>query len=135
MATPGHIVLRRELTGVDAPIAVALGDRFPMIGAHKVLAAYACLVSRLVTGQFDPERDRAIWPSTGNYCRGGVAIGRILGCRSVAVLPEGMSAERFEWLQRWINQPEDIVRTPGSESNVKEIYDACDELAQRPGPT
>ena len=129
VATPGFIVLRRELTGVDAPIAVALGDRFPMIGAHKVLAAYACLVSRIVTGQFDPGSDRAIWPSTGNYCRGGVAIGRILGCRSVAVLPEGMSAERFEWLQRWINQPEDIIRTPGSESNVKEIYDACDELA------
>ncbi len=132
VATPGYLVLDRALTGVDAPIAVALGDRFPMIGAHKVLAAYACLVSRLITGQFDPERDRAIWPSTGNYCRGGVAIGRILGCRSVAVLPEGMSAERFEWLQRWINRPEDIVRTPGSESNVKEIYDACDALAADP---
>ena len=130
--TPGFIVLTRELTGVEAPIAVALGDRFPMIGAHKVLAAYACLVSRLITGRFDPAHDRAIWPSTGNYCRGGVAIGRVLGCRSVAVLPEGMSAERFEWLQRWINRPEDIVRTPGSESNVKEIYDACDELAVEP---
>jgi len=132
VTTPGYVVLGREITGVDAPIAVALGDRFPMIGAHKVLAAYACLVSRLITGRFDPERDRAIWPSTGNYCRGGVAIGRILGCRSVAVLPEGMSAERFEWLQRWINRPEDIIRTPGSESNVKEIYDACDELAADP---
>ena len=129
VATPGFVVLGREFTGVAAPIAVVLGDRFPMIGSHKVLAAYACLVSRLITGRFDPERDRAIWPSTGNYCRGGVAIGRILGCRSVAVLPEGMSAERFEWLRRWINRPEDIVRTPGSESNVKEIYDACDELA------
>lgn len=129
---PGVILLRREITGVDAPIAVILGDRFPMIGSHKVLTAYACLVSRLITGRFDPERDRAIWPSTGNYCRGGVAIGRILGCRSVAVLPEGMSAERFEWLQRWINRREDIIRTPGSESNVKEIYDACDDLATDP---
>ena len=132
VATPGCIVLGRALTGVDAPIAVMLGDRFPMIGAHKVLAAYACLVSRLITGRFDPESDRAIWPSTGNYCRGGVAIGRILGCRSVAVLPEGMSAKRFDWLQRWINRPEDIIRTPGSESNVKEIYDACDALAAEP---
>ena len=129
VATPGFVVLGREFTGVAAPIAVVLGDRFPMIGSHKVLAAYACLVSHLITGRFNPERDRAIWPSTGNYCRGGVAIGRILGCRSVAVLPEGMSAERFEWLRRWINRPEDIIRTPGSESNVKEIYDACDELA------
>ncbi len=132
VVTPGFILLGRPITGVAAPIAVALGDRFPMIGAHKVLAAYACLVSRLITGRFDPERDRAIWPSTGNYCRGGVAIGRILGCRSVAVLPEGMSAERFEWLHRWINRPEDIIRTPGSESNVKEIYDTCDELAVEP---
>src|SRR5690349_16582227 len=48
--TPGHIVLPPELTGVKAPIVVLLGCRFPMISAHKVLAAYACLVPRLVTG-------------------------------------------------------------------------------------
>ena len=132
VATPAFVVLGSALTGVAAPIAVALGNRFPMIGAHKVLPAYACLVSRLITGEFDPDRDRAIWPSTGNYCRGGVAVGRVLGCRSIAVLPEGMSDERFEWLQRWINRPEDIVRTPGSESNVKEIYETCDQLAGDP---
>ena len=96
---PGHVVLPEALTGVKAPIVVLLGRRFPMIGAHKVLAAYACLVPRLVTGQFDPTHDRAVWPSTGNYCRGGVAISRILGCRGVAVLPAGMSRERFDWLQ------------------------------------
>ncbi|HEY5613723.1 MAG TPA: hypothetical protein VIK70_09025, partial [Lysobacter sp.] len=84
VAVPGHVVLGEDLTGVKAPIVVLLGRRFPMIGAHKVLAAYACLVPRLVTGQFDPARDRAVWPSTGNYCRGGVAISRILGCRGVA---------------------------------------------------
>src|SRR5919201_2674675 len=127
---PGHIVLPPEVTGVKAPIVVLLGCRFPMIGAHKVLAAYACLVPRLVTGQFDPSVDRAIWPSTGNYCRGGVAISRILGCRGVAVLPAGMSRERFDWLQKWVANPEDIVRTPGTESNVKEIYDKCAELAR-----
>ena len=97
---PAHVVLPKALTGVKAPIVVLLGRRFPMIGAHKVLAAYACLVPRLVTGRFDPARDRAIWPSTGNYCRGGVAISRILGCRGVAVLPAGMSRERFDWLER-----------------------------------
>ena len=129
---PPHVVLPRALTGVDAPIAVALGNSFPMIGAHKVLAAYACLVSRLVTGRFDPARNKAVWPSTGNYCRGGVAISRIMGVRGVAVLPEGMSAERFDWLREWIERPDDIVRTPGSESNVKEIYDACDELERDP---
>ena len=132
-ALPEHLVLPPALTGVAAPIVVLLGDRFPMIGAHKVLAAYGCLAPRLVTGQFDPARHRALWPSTGNYCRGGVAISRILGCHGVAILPAGMSAERFEWLERWVAAPEDIVRTPGSESNVKEIYDACAELARDPG--
>lgn len=127
---PGHIVLPSELTGVKAPIVVLLGCRFPMIGAHKVLAAYACLVPRLVTGQFDPSNDRAIWPSTGNYCRGGVAISRILGCRGVAVLPAGMSRERFDWLQQWVADSRDIIRTPGTESNVKEIYDKCRELSR-----
>jgi cysteine synthase len=126
---PGYLVLPPELTGVSAPIVVMLGCRFPMIGAHKVLAAYACLVPRLVTGQFDPSHDRAIWPSTGNYCRGGVAISRILGCRGVAVLPAGMSRERFDWLKQWVTDPADIIRTPGTESNVKEIYDKCAELA------
>jgi cysteine synthase len=129
---PDHVVLPSALTGVEAPIVVALGDRFPMIAAHKVLAAYACLVPRLVAGEFDPTTQRAIWPSTGNYCRGGVAISRILGCRGVAVLPEGMSRERFAWLERWVADPADIIRTPGTESNVKEIYDACTELARDP---
>ena len=129
---PEHVVLTRELTGVDAPIVVALGDRFPLIGAHKVLAAYGCLAPRLVTGAFDPTSDRAVWPSTGNYCRGGVAISRLLGCRGVAVLPEGMSRERFDWLERWVSAPEDVIRTPGVESNVKEIYDRCHELELDP---
>jgi cysteine synthase len=129
---PQHVVLPASFTGVEAPIVVALGDRFPMIAAHKVLAAYACLVPRLVTGEFDPTTQRAVWPSTGNYCRGGVAISRILGCRGVAVLPEGMSRERFEWLERWVAAPEDIIRTVGTESNVKEIYDACAVLAKDP---
>ncbi|HET9521018.1 MAG TPA: hypothetical protein VFO73_08240, partial [Candidatus Limnocylindrales bacterium] len=129
-AVPQHVVLPTSLTGVAAPIIVALGDRFPMIAAHKVLAAYACLAPRIVTGQFDPIEQRAIWPSTGNYCRGGVAISRIMGCRGVAVLPEGMSQERFDWLERWVTDPSDIIRTPGTESNVKEIYDKCAELAE-----
>ena len=129
---PEHLVLPPELTGVKARIVLALGNRFPLIEAHKVLAAYGCLVPRLVTGRFDPTSDRAIWPSTGNYCRGGVAISRLLGCHGVAVLPEGMSRERFAWLERWVVDPGDIIRTPGTESNVKEIYDKCHELAEDP---
>jgi cysteine synthase A len=129
---PGYLELPPALTGVKARVVLALGDRFPMIDAHKVLAAYGCLVPRVVTGQFDPTRHRAVWPSTGNYCRGGVAISRILGCRGVAVLPENMSQERFDWLDRWVTEPGDIVRTPGSESNVKEIYDTCAAMDRDP---
>ncbi len=131
-SVPEHIVLPEALTGVKAAIIVAFGNRFPMIAAHKVLAAYSCLAPRLITGQFDPFRHKALWPSTGNYCRGGIAISRISGCRGVAILPAGMSQERFRWLERWVADPADIIRTPGTESNVKEIYDACAELSRDP---
>jgi cysteine synthase len=131
---PDHVVLPRQLTGVGSPIIVVFGDRFPMITAHKVLAAYACLAPRIVCGQFDPTAQRAIWPSTGNYARGGIAISRIMASRGVAILPEGMSQERFDWLERWCENPvDDVVRTVGTESNVKEIYDACNELAKDRG--
>ena len=133
VSVPSHVVLTKELTGVESPIIVVFGDRFPMITAHKVLAAYSCLAPRVVTGQFDPTRHRAIWPSTGNYARGGIAISRIMASRGVAILPEGMSQERFDWLDKWCENPaEDVIRTHGTESNVKEIYDACNELALDP---
>ena len=131
-AVPEHLVLPGSLTGVDAPIVLLLGNRFPMVRAHKVLAAYACLAPRIVTGQFDPTTQRAVWPSTGNYARGGVAISRIMGCRGTAILPEEMSGARFRWLDAWVDDPSDVIRTPGSESNVKEIYDRCAELERDP---
>ena len=131
---PDHVVLPPELTGVRSPIIVVFGDRFPMITAHKVLAAYSCLAPRVVTGQFDPTVHRAVWPSTGNYARGGIAISKIMASRGVAILPEGMSQERFDWLDTWCANPEeDVIKTFGTESNVKEIYDACNELAKDPG--
>ncbi|MHB1089583.1 MAG: pyridoxal-phosphate dependent enzyme [Ilumatobacteraceae bacterium] len=132
VSVPDHIVLPSSLTGVASPIVVMFGDRFPMITAHKVLAAYSCLVPRVITGQFNPSTQRAVWPSTGNYARGGVAISRITGARGVAVLPAGMSQERFDWLDKWVSDPSDIIRTPGTESNVKEIYDACNEMQRDP---
>ena len=114
-----------ELTGVDARIISLIGKWFPT-GAHKVGAAFGCLVPRLVTGQFDPGSQKAVWPSTGNYCRGGAYDSNLLGCESIAILPEGMSRERFEWLATVAGE---IIKTPGSESNVKEIFDKCNELA------
>lgn len=118
----------RAITGVPARIVGLVGSRFPT-GAHKVGAAFGCLVPRLVTGSFDPERHRAVWPSTGNYCRGGAFDSAILGCTAVAVLPENMSAERFAWLH---DVGAEVIATPGSESNVKEIYDKCHELERDP---
>ena len=129
---PDHIVLPGEFTGIDAKIIVNIGRLFPMITAHKVLAAYGCLLPRILNGDFDYTKQKAVWPSTGNYCRGGVAISRILGLKSVAILPEGMSKERFDWLKKWVENPSDIIKTPGTESNVKEIYDACNKLKKDP---
>ncbi len=113
-----------ELTGVKARIVALVGKWFPT-GAHKVGAAYSCLVPELITGRFNPLEKKAVWPSTGNYCRGGAYISRLLACPSVAILPEGMSKERFQWLA---TMAEEVIATPGSESNVKEIFDKCIEL-------
>lgn len=119
-----YLELPSSLTGVPARIIVLVGKWFPT-GAHKVGAAFGCLVPRLVTGQFDPTTQKAVWPSTGNYCRGGAYDSALLACESIAILPEGMSQERFEWLSRIAGE---TIKTPGSESNVKEIFDKCWEL-------
>jgi cysteine synthase len=118
-----------RLTGIRARIVGLVGKWFPT-GAHKVGATYGCLAPQLVTGRFDPARHKAVWPSTGNFCRGGAFNAALIGCGSVAVLPEGMSRERFEWLNTLAGE---VILTPGSESNVKEIYDRCAQLsASRP---
>ncbi|TFH38187.1 MAG: pyridoxal-phosphate dependent enzyme [Anaerolineales bacterium] len=116
----------KSVTGVDARIIALVGKWFPT-GAHKVGAAFGCLVPRLVTGQFDPTTQKAVWPSTGNYCRGGAYDSALLACESIAILPEGMSKERFEWLATIAGE---VIKTPGSESNVKEIFDKCWELKE-----
>lgn len=121
-----YIELPSSLTGVDARVIALVGKWFPT-GAHKVGAAFGCLVPRLVTGQFDPTTQKAVWPSTGNYCRGGAYDSALLGCESIAILPEGMSKERFDWLA---NIAGETIKTPGSESNVKEIFDKCWELRE-----
>ncbi len=113
-----------ELTGVPARIIGLVGKWFPT-GAHKVGAGFGCLVPRLVSGNFDPTTQRAVWPSTGNFCRGGAFDSVLLGSVPVAILPEEMSQERFEWLR---GLGAEVIATPGCESNVKEIYDKCWEL-------
>jgi len=118
------IELPPELTGVRARIFGLVGKWYPT-GAHKVGATFGCLVPRLVTGQFDPTYQKAVWPSTGNYCRGGAYNAELLSCESIAILPEGMSKERFEWLSKVAGE---VIATPGTESNVKEIFDKTWEL-------
>ncbi len=119
-----YVELPKSITGVDARIIALVGKWFPT-GAHKVGASYGCLVPRLVTGQFDPTAHKAVWPSTGNFCRGGAYDATLLACESIAILPEGMSRERFEWLSKVAGE---VIATPGTESNVKEIYDKVWEL-------
>ncbi len=120
-----YIELPQALTGVDARIVMLVGKWFPT-GAHKVGAAYGCLAPQIITGGFDPTTQKAVWPSTGNYCRGGAFDSKLMGTESVAILPEEMSQERFDWLRNEIGS--EVIATPGCESNVKEIYDACWEI-------
>ncbi len=122
---PNYIELPKELTGVDARIVLMVGKWFPT-GAHKVGAAYGCLAPRVTTGEFDPTFHKAVWPSTGNYCRGGAFDSKIMDTEAIAILPEEMSRERFEWLRDEAKST--VIATHGSESNVKEIYDKCWEL-------
>lgn len=123
-----YIELPPSLTGVPARIVALVGKWFPT-GAHKVGATFGCLAPSLVTGNFDSTWQKAVWPSTGNFCRGGAFNSVLFGCDSIAILPEGMSKERFEWLRKLAGE---VIATPGSESNVKEIFDKCWELkAQR----
>ncbi len=123
------IEIPREITGTKARIIALAGKWFPC-GVHKVGATYACLAPALVTGNFDAVEQQAVWPSTGNYCRGGAYNSALLGCKSIAILPEDMSQERFNWLKTVAGE---IIATPGCESNVKEIFDKCHELDEERG--
>lgn len=127
-SAPNYIELPPALTGVPARILCLPGKWFPT-GCHKVGASFGCLAPRLVTGQFDAASQKAVWPSTGNYCRGGAFNSKLLGVHGVAILPAGMSQERFDWLA---SIDADVIRTPGCESNVKEIFDKTNELSQDP---
>ncbi len=127
-AVPNYVELPSALTGVPCRIVAMAGKWFPT-GCHKVGASFGCLAPRLVTGQFDATYHPAVWPSTGNYCRGGAFNSKLLACDSVAILPAEMSKERFEWLSQIAGQ---VIATPGCESNVKEIFDKTWELRQDP---
>lgn len=119
-----HVVLPKALTGVDAEIVVIYGKEFPS-GSHKVGAAYSVLLEMELFGEVDPKVHTLVWPSTGNYGIGGAWVGGRMGCKSLVVLPEGMSRERFERIESYGAK---VNKTYGSESNVKEIYDETHRL-------
>jgi cysteine synthase A len=119
-----HIVLPKELTGVDANIVLLYGMGFPS-GSHKVGAAYSVLIEKQLFGEVDPSTNTLVWPSTGNYGIGGAFIGCRMGYDAIVVLPEEMSKERFDRIESYGAR---IIRTHGSESNVKEIYDQVNHL-------
>src|SRR5258708_38718371 len=89
-----HVVLRRELTGIDADIVVLYGKEFPS-GSHKVGAAYSVLLEKELYGEVDPAKHTLVWPSTGNYVIGGSWVGGRMGCKRLVVLPECISRARF----------------------------------------
>jgi len=113
---PAHVVLPPELTGVPSPIVVLLGDRFPMIHSHKLIAAYGCLAPRIVTGQFDPATQRAIWPSTGNYCRGGggAARGHEPGALRLAGLVGHLSRRHHPHARHRVQREGDLRQVRGA---------------------
>ncbi len=121
-------ILPKELTGVEANIVVLHSADFPT-GSHKVGAAYSVAVEMEIAGKIDPAHHTLVWPSTGNYGIGGAWVGCRMGFKSVVVLPEGMSRERFEQIEGY---GASVIRTPGGESNVKEIYDKVRDLRTDP---
>ena len=122
--TVPHTVLPEALTGVRAPIVVISGRRFPT-GSLKVGPAYSILVEKQLEGLCAPGVHTLVFPSTGNFGIGGAWVGPRMGYRSLVVLPEDMSRERFE---RIASYGAEAIPTPGCESNVKEIYDKVAEL-------
>jgi cysteine synthase len=119
-----YLVLPKALTGVEANIVVLYGAKFPS-GSHKVGAAYSVLVEKTLFGEVDTDHHTLVWPSTGNYGIGGAWIGGRMGYRGIVILPEEMSRERFDLIESYGAR---VIKTPGCESNVKEIYDKTWEL-------
>lgn len=123
-----HTRIPRALSGVDAEIVVLVGRHFPT-GSHKVGPAYSILVEEQLAGACVPGQHVVVCPSTGNFGIGGAWVAPRMGYRCLVVLPEDMSRERFEKIHGY---GAEVVKTPGSESNVKEIYDKVKELRREP---
>ncbi len=123
-----HLVLPPALTGVAANIIVLLGREFPS-GSHKVGPAYATLMEGELAGEMDPARSTIIGPSTGNFGIGVAYIARLKGYPAVVIMPEEMSAERYERIRRYGGR---LDLTPGSESDVILVLERTEEYKKDP---
>jgi cysteine synthase len=109
-----HIVLPKELTGVEANIVVLTGRYFPS-GSHKVGPAYATLMEGELAGEIHPGENTIIGPSTGNFGIGVAYISHLKGYPAIVIMPEEMSDERYQRIRQYGGQ---LDLTPGSESDV-----------------
>lgn len=123
-----HVVLPRSLTGVDANILVLAGRYFPS-GSHKVGPAYATVMESELAGEIEPGVNTILGPSTGNFGIGTAYVARLKGYSAVVIMPDGMSAERY---QRILDQGAKLDLTPGSESDVILVLERCEEYKKDP---
>ena len=123
-----HVVLPKELTGVKANIVVLVGRFFPS-GSHKVGPAYSTLMEGELAGEIEPGKSTTIGPSTGNFGIGVAYVSRLKGYPAIVIMPEGMSAERYQRIRHYGGQ---LDLTPGSESDVILVLERTQEYHRDP---
>jgi cysteine synthase len=123
-----HVLLPKELTGVKANIVVMVGHFFPS-GSHKVGPAYATLMEGELAGEIEPGKSTTIGPSTGNFGIGVAYVSRLKGYPAIVIMPEGMSAERYERIRHYGGK---LDLTPGSESDVILVLERTQQYLRDP---
>ena len=108
------IVLPKELTGVAANIVLLSGRNFPS-GSMKVGPAYVTLAENEALSHLRPGDRAVIGPSTGNFGIGTAYVSMLKGYRAIVVMPDNMSEERYDRIQKYGG---DLDLTPGTESDV-----------------
>ena len=122
------IVLPKEMTGVEANIVVLLGKYFPS-GSHKVGPAYSTLIEGCVDQTIIPGKHTILGPSTGNFGIGVSYICNLMKFDSIVIMPDNMSKERYERIQKYGAK---LDLTPGTESDVILTLERTFELKKDP---
>jgi cysteine synthase len=122
-----HVLLPKALTGVEANVIVLVGREYPS-GSHKVGAVYATLLEGELAGEIQ-EENTIIGPSTGNFGIGTAYVAKLKGYPAVVIMPERMSAERYERIKKYGGR---LDLTPGSESDVILVLERTQEYKKDP---